>query len=580
MSYAREQFDRWYHDPALDAATRLELEQMADQPDLIEDSFYTDLQFGTAGLRGILGAGSNRMNAYTVARAAAGFARYISLQGENACSSGLVVSYDSRHRSAEFALQTALIACRMGIRVYLSDQLRPVPMLSFAIRHYKAAGGIMITASHNPAAYNGFKAYGADGGQLPPDAAGEVSRLMQSITLPGRLEWPSADQAREEGLLIDIGEDLDLAYQTMLLGLRISPDAITRNADMKIVYTPLHGSGSRPVPAILAAAGFKAVLTVPEQAEPHPDFPTVASPNPEEREALSMAIRLAETESADLVIATDPDADRTGLAVRTRDGHYQVLTGNQIGLLLLEYILQAKRRDKSLLPGSFAVTTIVSTRLTRRIAAEYQIDLYEVLTGFKYIAELIQHLDEDGSGHFLFGFEESFGFLAGTEVRDKDAVVTCLLIAEMAAVARDQGQTLHDRLETLYQTYGYAAEKTISLTLDGKSGVERIQQGMSMLRSRKQEHPVGLPVTAVLDYHNGERLDLMTGQSSALTLPPSDVLLYELNDQDWFCVRPSGTEPKIKIYTGVCRETSEEAQRDLDAIGTRVQQMIEAALSS
>lgn len=580
MSYAREQFDRWYHDPDLDASTRLELERMAEQPDLIEDSFYTDLQFGTAGLRGILGAGSNRMNAYTVARAAAGFARYISLQGEEACRRGLVVSYDSRHRSAEFALETALVACRLGIKVYLSDQLRPVPMLSFAIRHYQAAGGVMITASHNPASYNGFKAYGADGGQLPPDAAGDVSRLMQSISLPGRLDWPSADEARRDGLLTDIGADLDQAYQSMLLGLRISPDTITRNADMKIVYTPLHGAGSRPVPRVLAAAGFKHVLVVPEQAEPHPDFPTVASPNPEEREALSMAIRLAETESADLVIATDPDADRTGLAVRTQDGRYQVLTGNQIGLLLLEYILQAKRRDHTLLPGSFAVTTIVSTRLTRRIAAEYQIDLYEVLTGFKYIAELIQHLDEDGEGHFLFGFEESFGFLAGTEVRDKDAVVTCMLIAEMAAAARDQGETLYDRLEALYQTYGYAAEKTIALTLDGKSGVERIRQGMTMLRSRKQEHPAGLPVTAVLDYHNGDRLDLKTGQSSALTLPPSDVLLYEMEDLDWFCVRPSGTEPKIKIYTGVYRATRAAAQQDLDTIVTRVQAMIQAVLSS
>ncbi len=578
MSRAQDLYQIWSADPAFDPDTRAELRAIADDPDEIEDRFYCDLSFGTAGLRGVLGAGTNRMNAYTVAKAGEGLARCLLARGPEACARGLVVSYDSRHRSKEFALITALIFARHGIRVRLSDELRPVPMLSFAIRHYRAAAGVMITASHNPAKYNGFKAYGEDGGQLPPEDAAIVSRAMDEIRNPAALRWPDEAQARAQDLLIDIGCELDQAYNDMLLGVSINGDAARRQHDMKIIYTPLHGAGNKPVRRILAALGFDRVLVVPEQEKPDPDFSTVAFPNPEERSALAMAINLAERESADLVIATDPDADRTGLCVRGRDGSYIVLSGNQIGLLLTDYILSAKKKAGILPSRSFVISTIVSTKLTRRIAEYYGVSFFECLTGFKFIGELIKEKDEQGDMHFQFGFEESFGYLAGHDVRDKDAVVTSMLIGEMAAAARERGLTLYDLLQELYQRFGYAAEYSFSIYQEGKEGLERISNSMSFLRQNKAAGITGLPVAAVRDYLERERLDLGTGRHEPLDLPESNVLLYELQDLDWFCVRPSGTEPKIKIYFGFYGPDPVDCRHRLDAARERVESLIRSAL--
>ncbi|MGI6298285.1 MAG: phospho-sugar mutase [Saccharofermentanales bacterium] len=500
MSIATERYQLWISDPAFDEKTRRELLEIRDDANEIEDRFYKNLEFGTAGLRGILGAGTNRMNFYTVARATEGFARHLDTLGNALKQRGIVISYDSRLYSKEFAQLSAQIFTAHGIKVLLFDELRPVPMISFAIRYYEAAAGVMITASHNPAKYNGYKAYGEDGGQLPPDEASGVSKCMDEVVDIARISRLSMEEARARKLLVDIGPEIDKAYNDMLLDLRIDTGVVARHKDMKIVYSPLHGSGNKPVRRILASMGFEAVMVVPEQEKPDGNFPTVAFPNPEERSALKLAIELAERESADLVIATDPDADRTGLCVRTAEGEYEVLSGNQIGLLLMDYILGAKTRAGILPPNSFCITTIVSTKLTRRIAEHYKVDLYETLTGFKFIAELIKDLDENGDGHFQFGFEESFGYLAGRDVRDKDAIVTSMLIAEMAAAAADRGWTLHDALNDLYKRYGQAAELTISIVREGKAGLELIRNGMNALRQEGILKLPGVPIIQMTDY--------------------------------------------------------------------------------
>lgn len=572
MSLAIERYNRWTTDPNFDEATRTELLSIAGDSKEIEDRFYMDLEFGTAGLRGVLGAGTNRMNFYTVARASEGFARFLASQGEAVKAQGVAISYDSRRYSPEFANLSARIFVSHGIKVYLSDELRPVPMLSYAIRHFKTAGGVMITASHNPAKYNGYKAYGEDGGQLPPEAASVVADVMNSIEdFPPLLECLSEADARQTGLWVDMGADLDLSYTAMLGKLAINRDAVQRQKNLKIVYTPLHGAGNKPVRRILKEMGFENILVVPEQELPDPNFTTVPFPNPEERSALKMAIDLAQSEGADLVIATDPDADRTGVCVRDSQGEYQVLTGNQIGLLLMNYILSAKQKSKSLPEDSFVVTTIVSTKLTQRIAKAYGVTLFECLTGFKFIGELIKEHDENGSMHYQFGFEESFGYLAGTDVRDKDAVVASMLIGEMAATAAEQGKTLYDLMQELYQQFGYAAEKTISITLEGKEGIARIKAGMATLRDEKKAGIPGVAVKAIRDYQVSERIDMATGKASAIDLVASDVLLYELDDLNWFCIRPSGTEPKIKIYFGVYGDTQNQCDQDLEGLRNRVE---------
>ena len=525
------QYHMWSTDPYFDEGTRNELLALAGDPAEIEERFYTDLEFGTGGLRGILGAGLNRMNVYTVARTTEGFAQYLLAEGRTFYERGVVISYDSRKDSDTFALVTALVFATHGIPVLLSDELRPTPELSFAVRRFGAAGGVMVTASHNPAKYNGYKAYGEDGGQFPPEAADKVLAAVHAIEDIRTVHWIGREEAEARGLLHMFGKEIDDAYMATLRNLSIDQGAIRRQADMKIVYTPLYGAGNKPVRRILSEIGFRNVIVVPEQELPDPAFPTVAFPNPEERSALRLAIELAEKVQADLVIATDPDGDRTGLVV-------------------MEYVLSAKKAAGMLLPGSFCVTTIVSTQLADSVGKDFGVQVVRTLTGFKFIAEKIRDLDENGCMHFLFGFEESFGYLCGTDVRDKDAVVASMLLAELAAFCRDSGTTVRDRLDSIYRRYGYAAEETVSITLEGKEGVDRIVGAMNRLRAEKNVGIGDLPVVVIDDYGTSTRTVCSHGTEPIPGFPPSDVLRYRLGGDDWFCVRPSGTEPKIKIYFG------------------------------
>ncbi len=575
----QDRYRLWSTDPFFDDATRAELLSIAGQEDEIEERFYKDLEFGTGGLRGILGAGLNRMNVYTVAKASEGFARYLLSEGEPFYKRGVAISYDSRLHSSDFALVTALVFATHGIPAFLSDELRPTPMLSFAVRRFGAAAGVMITASHNPAKYNGYKAYGEDGGQLPPEAADKVLDAIRSIDDIRTLRWTGRADAEAKGLLRLFGRELDDAYMAALEPLSIDRGAISRQAGMKIVYTPLHGAGNKPVRRILDELGFRNVLVVPEQEMPDSAFPTVAFPNPEERSALQLAIDLAGRESADLVIATDPDGDRMGIALREPDGAYSVLSGNQIGLLLMEYVLSARKAAGTLPPGSFCVTTIVSTQLADTIGRAYGVEVLRTLTGFKFIGEKIKELDENGTMHFQFGFEESFGYLCGTDVRDKDAVVASMLFAELAASSRDAGSSVRARLRSLNERFGFAAEDTVSITLEGREGVERIAGVMTRMRADKDGDLGGVPVLAIDDY-----LTLTRTVCAEKTVPiegftPSDVLRYRLSGDDWFCVRPSGTEPKIKIYFGCYGPVEAECRVRLTALKETVVGLIRDRLA-
>ncbi len=574
----KKEYELWRDDPYFSEATRSELAAIAGDEEEIFDRFYQHLSFGTAGLRGVLGAGINRMNEYTVAQAAEGFALYLDTLGDEAKSRGVAICFDSRHRSEEFAKISASILAAHGIRSYLMDELRPVPMLSYTVRYYHCIGGIMVTASHNPAKYNGYKVYGEDGGQLPPDAADLVAEQMAKIEDYRTLRWEDLDDAASTGLITVIGPEIDESYLAYLKEISISGDAVRRHKDMKIVYTPLHGAGNKPVRRILKEIGFENVIVVPEQEKPDGSFPTVSFPNPEERTALQMAIDLATAEQADLVIATDPDSDRTGLAVRQPSGEFAVMTGNQIGLLLMEYILSEKKNRGNLPEKSFVVTTIVSSRLVKKIAKAFDVEVFITLTGFKFIAEQIKLHDEDGDMHFQFGYEESFGYLAGTKVRDKDAVVASMLLAELAAVCADQGQTLYDRMQQIYQTYGYAAEKTISVYSEGAEGQAKIAGAMKALRGEKTPIIAGIKVRYIRDYETKERLNPETGEVEELNTSKSNVLLYELDEMNWMCVRPSGTEPKIKIYFGCYAPTAEEAQKELDSVEGRFRTYVESYL--
>ena len=556
-------FEQWSTDPFFDEKTRQELLAIKGEDQEIEDRFYKSLEFGTGGLRGVIGAGTNRMNTYTVALATEGFARYIDGL-EHSGQKSIVISYDSRHFSKDFAMVCSLIFANHGIKVHLSDEMRPTPMLSFAVRHFKAQGGVMITASHNPPQYNGYKAYGEDGGQFPPEAADVVISQMESIEDIRSLELMDQKEAFDKGLIEYFGSNFDDIYISYLTELIIDQEAIKKKNDIKIVYTPLHGAGHKPVVSVLKAAGFSNILTVEEQCIPDPNFSTVEYPNPEEAKALKMAIDLARKEDCDLVVATDPDGDRMGVAVRDPGGEFKILTGNQIGLLLMDYILSAKRRQGILSDQSFAVTTIVSTRLTKNIAREYGIKLFEVLTGFKFIAEKIKDYDENGSMSFEFAFEESFGYLAGKEVRDKDAVVSVMLISEMAAVAALESKTLYDLLADLFQKYGYAVEKTLSINVEGKEGLDKLRELMAWIREEKPRTIGSTQILAITDYLNLSHTDFVNESSEPIDFDKSNVLIYSLEGDDWFGIRPSGTEPKLKIYFGAYARSMEEAQVKLD----------------
>ncbi len=567
----------WLESDYFDKETKNELLGLKDNEKEIEDRFYKNLEFGTGGLRGIIGAGTNRMNIYTVRVASQGLADYIKETGTQ--ERGIVIAYDSRFMSPEFSLEAAKVFCANGIKTYLFDELRPVPELSFSVRYLKAAAGVVVTASHNPKQYNGYKVYGEDGGQLPLEAANTVIIYINKIEDITTVKTISKEEAIEKGLLKIIGSEIDDAYNENLKQLCINKDAVEKVADsFKIVYTPLHGTGNKPVRRILKEIGFKNVLVVKEQELPDSDFSTVKSPNPEERSAFEIAIKLASENNVDLIIGTDPDSDRVGVVVRKNDGQYEVLTGNQTGCLLMEYILSALKENGKLPTNGFVVKTIVTTELTRAIAENYDVELLEVLTGFKFIGEQIKLRDEEGDQKYLFGFEESYGYLAGTNVRDKDAVVASMLIAEMAAYYKLKGMSLYDALISLFEKYGYYLEGINSFTLEGKDGLTKIKDAMKSMRNTKYSSFGDFKIKAIRDYQNGIRTVIADGTVEKLTLPESDVLYFETVDGSWFCVRPSGTEPKIKIYYGVSEKTLELAKQKLQNLTNSVLETVKPLL--
>ncbi|NLT10887.1 MAG: phospho-sugar mutase [Clostridiaceae bacterium] len=594
MSDFLSAYHLWAEDSYFDDKTREELIGIRDDINEIEERFYRDLEFGTGGLRGIIGAGTNRINVYTIRKVTAGVADYINSIGSEAAERGVAVSYDSRHFSKEFATAAACLLAHKGIKVYLSDELRPVPLLSYAVRYFNAYAGIMITASHNPPKYNGYKLYGEDGGQVPPEAATQILNYRNAIDdIRSIVEMPF-EQALADGKIEMFGKAFDDAYTEMLCELIIDREAIEKQSEMSIVYTPLHGSGYRPVKRILSEVGFRNIHIVESQSQPDGRFPTVKTPNPEDPAALQMGINLAREVGAGLVIGTDPDCDRVGVAVldKTGDGTYRSLSGNQIGLLLMDYILGYKKDNGTLPPKSFVVTTIVSSRLAGKICEYYGVELQEVLTGFKFIGERIKIFDEEGDMHFQFGFEESYGFLSGLNVRDKDAVVASMLIAGMAAQSLEKGQTLLDRLDNLYERFGYGFEDAVSFTLEGKAGVEKIAATMSSLRLQaeaaiagsKDTLIPGVSVHAIRDYKTSTRYILgnQTKTVESINLPSSDVILYELGGQkgiDWACVRPSGTEPKLKVYFGAYATDKKDTENVLNTQISVIRAHVEAMLS-
>ncbi|MFL0555152.1 phospho-sugar mutase [Paenibacillus barengoltzii] len=554
----REKLESWLQDPTIDEATKQELRDLENNPAELEDRFYRDLEFGTGGLRGTIGAGSNRMNRYTVARASQGFAEYIlEAHAGQAGAPSVVIAHDCRHFSPEFALEAALVLAGNGIVAKLFPSLRPTPQLSYSVRAQKATGGIVITASHNPPEYNGYKVYNSTGGQLVPHEAEQVIARIQKVASFAQVKRLSREEAEAKGLLVWLGADEDEAFADTVANTSVNRELMASGAakDLVVVYTPLHGTGNLPVRRALEKLGFTQVHIVKEQELPDGDFPTVKSPNPEEREAFTMAIDLGKQVGADILIGTDPDADRMGAVVRTRDGEYEILTGNQSGSLLVHYVL-SQMKERGTLPSNGAVIkTIVTSEFGAAIARHYGAAVFNTLTGFKYIGEKMNEFEASGEYTYLFGYEESYGYLAGNYARDKDAVVASVLICEAAAYYKRQGKTLIDVLEELYQQFGYYREALASRTLKGKDGLAQIKALMEAFRSNPPKEIGGVRVSEVLDYSQG--LD---------GLPKENVLKFLLDDGSWFCLRPSGTEPKIKFYFGVCGISAEDAKLRLDRI--------------
>lgn len=554
----QQSYAQWLKDFASDPETVAELESIRGNDAEIEDRFYTELSFGTAGMRGVLGAGTNRMNRYNVRRATKGLAAYLHTQ-PGAAERGVVIAYDSRRCSDLFARETAQVLCQEGVKAYLFDALRPVPILSYAVRHLGAAAGVVITASHNPPQYNGYKVYGEDGAQLGPEAAAGVTSFIRATPYTACVLM-DMEEAKAKGLLHIIGnKEVDDDYIAQVKTLCVNPEMLAREGgSLSIVYTPLHGSGNVPVRRILKEVGITHVSVVKEQELPDPNFSTLKVPNPEDPSAFTLAMKLADEVGADVIFGTDPDCDRLGVAVRDKEGKFQLLTGNQIGCVLLHYILSSRKAQGTLPANGAAVKSIVSTSLANRICEDYGVEMFETLTGFKFIGEKIQQFQDTGSHTFLFGFEESYGFLSSTFVRDKDGVNASLLIAELAASCKAQGITLYDRLQEIFARYGTFVEKVVSTTLPGKDGVARMQQIMKDLRAEAPKEIGGLKVTAVRDYLRGVRVE--NGVETPTELPTSDVLYFELEGGNWVCVRPSGTEPKIKLYVNTNHKRPETAR--------------------
>ncbi|MDR1531160.1 MAG: phospho-sugar mutase [Clostridiales bacterium] len=573
-------YAQWLASGYFDPLTRAELESIQGNEREIQDRFYKTLEFGTGGLRGVIGAGTNRMNIYTIRIATQGLANYI-LKNAEAREPGrplrAALAYDSRRCSPEFAQEAALVLNGNGIATFLFESLRPTPELSFAVRFLDCAAGIMITASHNPPEYNGYKAYWSDGGQIPYPRDEEIIREVNLVTDFASIKVAKREDAEKTGLFNIIGREVDDAYIAKVKEQRVDLDLIKRaGAGLKVVYTPLHGAGNIPVRRALKESGFNNVTVVPEQELPDPDFTTVGYPNPEDPKAFELAIKLASKLDADIIVGTDPDSDRLGAVVKNKAGEYVVLTGNMIGALLTEYILSKKKAAGTLPENGAVISTIVSTDLTRAITQRYGAAYIEVLTGFKYIGERIKEFEQTGSHQFLFGFEESYGFLAGTHARDKDAVVAALLICELAACYKERGLSLWDAVTELYEQYGYYVEKTTSITLKGVEGAANIVKIMSRLRENPPDAINRVKVVEIRDYKNRVSTDLVSGAKTPVTLPVSDVVYYILADSSWFCVRPSGTEPKIKIYFGVKDSSAESAQKRIDGLIGAAAELVKA----
>lgn len=567
----KKTYQKWCAFDQLDAELKEQLAQLANDEKRLEDSFYKELEFGTGGMRGELGPGSNRMNIYTIRKASEGLARYIEAQGKEAKARGVVIAYDSRFKSPLFAMEAAKTLGFHGIQTYVFDALRPTPELSFAVRYLYAYSGIVITASHNPPEYNGFKVYGPDGGQLPPGPAEEVVAKVKAIDNELEIDVAEERTLKQNGLLEIIGDKVDQAYHEQLQSIVVNSDVIKQVADdFCIVFTPLHGTGNLPVREGLKRMGFKHVEVVPEQELPDPNFSTVTSPNPEEHAAFELAMKLGEKQDADILLGTDPDTDRVGVAVKNENGNYQVLTGNQVGALLLDYLITEKKRQGTLQANATVLKTIVTSEIGRDIASKHGLDTVDTLTGFKFIGEKIKAYEETEERSFLFGYEESYGYLIGDFVRDKDAVQACMLIAEVAAYYKTKGKTLYQGLLDIFEAYGYYFESLQSLTLKGKDGAEQIEALLTAFRHQPPQEVLGIQVVAIEDYQSSERLLMETNQTETIALPKSNVLKYKLADGSWFCLRPSGTEPKIKFYFAVNGESLTETQDKLQQLETEI----------
>lgn len=570
----RKIYEQWSTYENLDESLSQQLAALSDQADALEDAFYAPLEFGTAGMRGILGPGINRMNIYTIRQATEGLARFIDTQDEDTRKRGVAIAYDSRHLSPEFSLEAACTLAQHGIPSYVFESLRPTPELSFAVRHLNTFTGIMITASHNPANYNGYKVYGEDGGQMPPADAAALTTFVREIENPLDIAVLSEEAAKAQGLIHFIGEPVDQAYLAEIKSVTINQPLIDEMGDaLKLIYTPLHGTGKMLGERALMQAGFKKFIIEPTQGEPDPDFSTVKSPNPEEHSAFEYAIALGEKEGADLLIATDPDADRLGAAIRLPNGEYQVLSGNQIGAILIHYILEAHQAAKTLPKNAVVLKSIVSSELPTAIANSYGVEMMNVLTGFKFIAEKIQQFETDHSHTFMFGFEESYGYLVKPFVRDKDAIQALVLFAEVAAYYKKQGKTLYDALQMIFDTYGYFSEKTISVTMSGQEGSAQIAALMQTFREKAPTHFADVKVIQTEDFKHLTKT-FEDGTVEMLTTPPSDVLKYVLADDSWIAVRPSGTEPKMKFYIGVKADSQVAADEKIVALEAAINEIV------
>lgn len=570
MNY-KEKYDTWINSDIINEEIKNELRSISDEKE-IEDRFYQDLDFGTGGLRGIIGAGSNRMNIYTVAKATQGFANYLN---NNFKDPSVAIAYDSRNMSKEFARSAALTLCANNIKVYLYESLRPTPVLSFTVRELKCSGGIVITASHNPKIYNGYKVYDEFGGQVTDAKAKSIIDCVNAVDDFSKIKNIDENEAISNGLLKYIGEDVDKAYYEKVESLSIRTDLIKEKAStLNVIYTPIHGSGNVPVRTVLNQLGYSNVKVVKEQELPDGNFPTASYPNPENPDVFELALKMAKTENPDIIFGTDPDCDRIGVVVKNSEGEYKVLTGNQTGLLLTHYVLSSLKETNKLPKNGVVIKTIVTTEGARAIAEDFDVEIMDVLTGFKYIGEKIREFEDSGDKTYLFGFEESYGYLAGDFVRDKDAVIAAMLVCEMALYYKEQGKSLYEALIELYEKYGYSKELLVSVELKGKEGQEKIAACIEGLRHNPINEIDGVKVVKNLDYKLSVENDTVNNTKTTIDLPKSNVLKYILEDSSYFVVRPSGTEPKMKIYLAVKGNSLENSESEIARFKEKVMEII------